>query len=152
GVVKPAAAAVTTTVAPLVPTSQPAPNQSAPSQPGATQTPAATANPLPAQPSPAPAAAPLVKPAHHSAPKSAPANTTMPVEQLRPEPPSVPLPKTPQPAPQQPLAPAPTISTGHGPNGGNKHAVHAVVTSAGGVALAQLTTVASHPVVIPGDM
>jgi hypothetical protein len=64
----------------------------------------------------------------------------------------VPLPKTPQPAPQQPLAPAPTISTGHGPNGGNRHAVSATIASTSGSAMAQLTTVASHPIIVPGDM
>ena len=145
--------AVTPVVAPLVPIqSKPVVNTpTAGSGDPAQQAPTAT-NPLPAQPSPAPAAAPIVRSTHHSAPKSVPANTTRSVEQLRPASSPLPLPKTPQPAPQQPLAPAPTISTGHGPNGGNKHAVHAVLANATGSAPALLTTVASHPIIVPGDM
>jgi hypothetical protein len=117
-----------------------------------TTTPAATTISLPAQPSLAPFAAPIIRPAHYRATISAPTKATQPVEQLRPDSGSLPLPKTPQPAPQQPLAPAPTISTGHGPNGGNKHAVHAVTASATGGLPALLTTVASHPIIVPGDM
>jgi hypothetical protein len=149
GVVAPAVTTVSKTVAPIV--TPLVSTQPATAHPGTTQTPAAT-NPLPAQPSPAPAAAPVVKPTHHGTPESVRTNATRPVEQLRPVSPPVPLPKTPQPAPQQPLAPAPTVSTGHGPNGGNRHAVAAVISTAGGAALAQLTTVASHPIIIPGEM
>ena len=149
-VVQPTVTSVSKTVTPLVPT-PPVAAQPAPDHP--TDVPATTvAIPLPAQASPPPAAAPAVKPVHHATVKTVPAKATPPVSELRPDSGSLPLPKTPQPAPQQPLAPAPTISTGHGPNGGNKHAVSTVVSNASGCTMAQLTTVASHPIIVPGDM
>jgi hypothetical protein len=138
-------------VAPLVPANQQPVTDEHATGPASTTT-ATVTNPQQATPSPAAAAVPVVKPVHHAAVKAVPAKAMQPVLERRPDSGSLPLPKAPQPAPQQPLAPAPTISTGHGPNGGNRYAVFAVVSNAGGSALAQLTTVASHPIIIPGDM
>lgn len=147
--------AVTPVVAPLAPTqSKPVAETPTTDNGTAPTTPAqAKATPLPTQPSPVSTATPLTKQAHHGATIPAPTKATQqPMAQLRPDSGPLPLPKAPQPAPQQPLAPAPTISTGHGPNGGNKHAVQAVTASATGGLPALLTTVASHPIIVPGDM
>lgn len=152
-VVTPAVTTVTKTVTPVVSTLIPVKTTPATTPASGTTTAPAATNPLPAQPFPAPAAAPVVRPAHHATAKSVPVNNvTRPVGQLRPGTSPLPLPRAPQPAPQQPLAPAPTISTGHGPNGGNKHAISAVTANASGSAPAPLTIVASHPIIVPGEM
>ncbi|HJP77655.1 MAG TPA: hypothetical protein VJ914_25515 [Pseudonocardiaceae bacterium] len=150
-VVTPTVTTVTKTVTPVVSPLLPVKSTPA-SAPIPPATPAVATNPLPAQPSPAPAAEPLVKPEHHATAKSVPVKATRPTAQLRPVTPPLPMPKAPQPAPQQPLAPAPTVSTGHGPTGGNKHAISAITANASGSAPALLTTVASHPIIVPGEM
>lgn len=151
-VVTPAVTTVSQTVTPVV---APLVSKQAADTPAADPTTTTTSAPaisLPAQPSPTTALAPVVNQTHHGATIPAPTKATRLVEQLRPDSAPLPLPKAPQPAPQQPVAPAPTISTGHGPNGGNRHAVHAVTASATGGLSTLLTTVASHPIVVPGDM
>jgi hypothetical protein len=65
--------------------------------------------------------------------------------------PRLPLPQTPQPAPQ-PIAPGPTMSAGHGPGSGSRHAINGATARSSTGALTLLSTVVGHPIVVPGEM